>query len=137
MHAADTPTTVAPLDITTQAQQSTSTPYKAMVDTQPGPSTHTNTVTTTTTDIVTVSREQSSRQSNHYFLPWLLLGIMTVLFCALLSINIIFCIVWLLKKHRKRRYHLKRNPSYASSPRTLSAHNAGFENHIYDFIQAT
>ena len=132
-HTADPPTTMAP---NTQVQKFTSTPYSAMPDTRPEMSTYTSTdIITQTTDIVQVSHEQSSTQSD--FLPWLLMGIMTVLFCALLSINIICCIVCLLKKHRKRRYQLKRNPSYASSPRTLSAHNAGFENHIYDFIHTT
>ena len=135
----DPPTIVAPVDVTTQTQKmatSTSIRYKPPSEIQPEPSTYTNTDTVGTTNIVTY-KQLSTSSSQTDFLPWLLMGIMTMLFCALLAVNITCCVVCLLKKHRKGQYQLKRNPSYASSPRTLSARNIGFENHIYDFIPTT
>ena len=139
MYTTDPPTTVTPADVTTQTQKvatSTSTHYQPPSEIQSEPSTHINTGTIGTTDIVSHKQlSTSSRQSD--LLPWLLMGIMTMLLCALLAANITCCVVCLLKKHRRRQYQLKKNPSYASSPRTLSARNVGFENHIYDFIPTT
>ena len=139
----DPPTTVPPLEITTEVQTMaksmtisittsiSTTDTSILSDTQPEPSTHTSTDITSTTESDDASNdEQLSQQSD--FLPWALTGIMTMLFCALLTVNIICCIVCIMKKHRKRRYMLKRNPSYICSPRALGARNFGFENHIYD-----
>jgi hypothetical protein len=134
----DPPTTEEPAGTIIQTQKTatlTSTHHhKPPPDTQPEPSVHTHTTSTrTTTNIVT--HLQLARQRD--LLPWLLMGVMTTLFCALLAANVVCCTVCLLKKQRKGRYQLKRNPSYASSPRTLGARNTGFENHIYDFIPTT
>lgn len=132
---------MAPGGVTIQTQKtatSTTTDHKPPSETQREPSIYTNTDTIGTTDSTVTHRKLSTTSSQKSdTLPWVLMGMMTVLFCALLTANVICCVVFLLKKQKRGRYQLKRNPSYASSPRTVSARNVGFENHIYDFIPTT
>ena len=121
--------TASPSETTAMKVQTTTTSTVTHTTTvYQKPSTHTN------SDIIANEYEKtaSSTTVTMDILPWILMGTMTVLFLGLLTANVICCTVYALNS-KKKRYTLKRNPSYLpTSRRPVNAHNCGFENHIYD-----
>ena len=130
--------TAVPLEMTTQAAglitvptQTSSTISATAHNAKPEPFTH------KTTEIISnITNDQSSKLLSGY-LPWLLVGVLAMLFCSLLTANIVCCIVCTRKRHKRKQYKLKRNPSYVSSPTIVGTRNYAFENHIYDVPTST
>lgn len=140
-----------PLETTSLESTTTTSAGNATVPnngtTPPEPASHTTTATahTNTTALVDATTADTTQPqtkpvagtkgttSMASMLPWLLMGIATLLFVALLMANIVCCLVCVVKRYKTKRYELKRNPSYLPSPRVIGTQNRVFDDdHIYD-----
>ena len=116
----------------TVSRTSTTTSEPIASSTTQAASIHTTPTKETDSEHIPAGGTNNSSTATGDMLPWLLVGIVTLLFCGLLSANVICCIVCIIKRHKKSRYELKRNPSYLPSPRVVGTQNNTFDNHIYD-----
>ena len=109
---------------THQAQRTTTrTPQHITLHNQPSPM---HTITG-----IAVSKYEKAASTTLHMLPWVLLGVMVLLFSILLMANIICCMILASRKYTKKHYTLKSNPCYIASSRPLNTQNFTVVDHIY------
>lgn len=128
------PASEPPRSETTEPSYSETTTHRIQTTTTPTSQhtrVHNQPLSMHTVTNIAVSESEKAASTILDILPWVLMGMMAVLFSTLLIANIICCMVFASRQYKKKQYRLESNPCYISTSGPVNGYNFEIVDHIY------